>query len=174
MAGVTARRWLVLAWVCCACAQSPPTGIRNFGEVTAGPHAEAIYRGAQPSEANLKDLAAFGIQTVVNLRGDHSAAGEKLRVEALHMQFVHVPLNGLAAPTNEQIEKLMRVLETARRPIFIHCQHGSDRTSTVVACWRIWHDHWSNQKALEEAKAYHLSPFEVGMRRFISRYSPRN
>jgi protein tyrosine/serine phosphatase len=142
--------------------------IGNFGEVTAG----AIYRGAQPSDQGLRDLVEFGVKTVIDLRGDSSAIREKGIVEALHMQFIHVPMNGLTAPTNAQIAQLMRILETAPQPVFIHCQHGEDRSGTVVACWRISHDHWPNDKALKEAKAYHINPVQIGMKRFIASYSP--
>ena len=146
--------------------QGPAPRIGEFGEVTAG----AIYRGAQPSDQGLKDLAEFGIRTVLDLRGDGTAARERPIVEGLHMQFIQVPLNGLSAPTNEQIARILKIIETAPGPIFIHCQHGQDRTGTVVACWRISHEHWANDKAMKEAKAYHINPVQVGMKRFIERY----
>jgi protein-tyrosine phosphatase len=41
-------------------------------------------------------------------------------------------------------------LETLPRPIFIHCQHGEDRTGTIVACWRMNHN-WSSMMAMAEA-----------------------
>jgi len=56
--------------------------------------------------------------------------------------------------------------------VFIHCRRGADRSGTVLACYRISHDHWENQKALKEAKTYGLSTFERAMRSFIQHFQP--
>jgi protein tyrosine/serine phosphatase len=79
----------------------------------------------------------------------------------------------LGAPTLEQVSKVLSVLEDSNSwPVFVHCRRGSDRTGTVLACYRISHDHWKNQKALEEAKTYGLSGFERAMRSFIQHFQP--
>ena len=85
------------------------------------------------------------------------------------MRFVSIPMKGIGAPTQEQVSKVLSVLEDSDSwPVFVHCRRGSDRTGTVLACYRISHDHWKNQKALEEAKTYGLSSFERAMRRLTS------
>ena len=89
------------------------------------------------------------------------------------MRFVSVPMKGIGAPTLEQVSKALGVLEDSDNwPVFVHCRRGSDRTGTVLACYRISHDHWKNQKALEEAKTYGLSGFERAMRSFIEHFQP--
>ena len=165
---VAVIRDVILAFVVVVAAfgQIAAPHIGNFGVVEEG----AIYRGAQPSEQGFRELAASGVTTVLDLRRDGTVAWEKTLVEKLGMQFVHLPMNGLAAPTKAQIAEAMRILETAKGPVFIHCQHGSDRTGTVVACWRIGHEGWTKEQAQKEANAFHMSPAEVGMRRFIRKY----
>jgi hypothetical protein len=41
----------------------------------------------------------------------------------------------------------------------------------VIACYRIQHDGWGNDRALEEAKEYGMSFVERGMRSFILHFS---
>ena len=136
---------------------------------------EQVLRGGQPSDDGFKKLAKRGVKTVVHLRwtDEHSIPHEKQVVEADGMRFVSVPMKGIGAPSLEQVSKVLSVLEDGDNwPVFVHCRRGSDRTGTVLACYRIVHDHWQNQKALDEAKAYGLSSFERAMRSFIQRFQP--
>jgi tyrosine-protein phosphatase SIW14 len=149
-------------------AQDP--GLPNFKIVN-----DRILRGGQPSDDGFKKLAERGVKTVVDLRwvNEHSIPHEKEIVEADGMRFISVPMKGLSAPTLEQMSKVLGVLEKSDSwPVFIHCRRGADRTGTVLACYRISHDHWENQKALEEAKTYGLSVFERAMRGFIEHFQP--
>lgn len=49
----------------------------------------------------------------------------------------------------------------------MHCRRGADRTGTVIACFRIAHDGWSNRKALREAMSFGMSWLEFGMQRYV-------
>ena len=136
---------------------------------------EHVLRGGQPTDNGFKSLAQRGIKTVVDLRwvDEHSIPHEKQIVEADGMRFISVPMKGLSAPTEEQVSKVLSVLEDGDSwPVFIHCRRGSDRTGTVLACYRISHDHWENRKALEEAKTYGISVFERAMRSYIEHFQP--
>ena len=42
----------------------------------------------------------------------------------------------------------------------------------VIACYRIAHDHWTNDKALEEAKTYGLHPLQHPRQNYILNFAP--
>jgi tyrosine-protein phosphatase SIW14 len=136
---------------------------------------DQILRGGQPTDDGFKKLADRGVKTVVDLRwvDEHDIPHEKKVVEADGMRFVSIPMRGLSAPTLEQVSKVLSVLEDSNSwPVFVHCRRGSDRTGTVLACYRIAHDHWKNGDALQEAKTYGMSGFERAMRSFIQHFQP--
>jgi len=146
-----------------------PQGVPNFHQV--GDH---IYRGAQPTKAGINSLGKMGVKTVIDLRGgaDHSRDEQKL-VESAGMKYIHLPLDGFAAPSDDQIKTLLGLLDDSSGwPVFVHCRRGADRTGTVVACYRMVHDRWTNEKALQEAKMYGMSHLEVNMQRYIMRFTP--
>jgi protein tyrosine/serine phosphatase len=139
-------------------------GVPNFGRVD-----ERVYRGAQPADYGFRSLARLGVRTVLDLRQEPGrvAAEEKL-VRAAGMRFVSIPMDDLGAPTDTQIALALAVLaDESAGPIFVHCRRGTDRTGTVIACYRIAHDRWGNRQALDEARSHGMSVFERGMRRFI-------
>ena len=163
-------RVVVVAVLSATAALAAENPLPNFKTVN-----EQILRGGQPTDDGFKKLAERGVKTVVDLRwtDEHDIPREKQVVETAGMRFVSVPMHGLSAPTLEQVSKVLSVLEDSNSwPVFIHCRRGADRTGTVLACYRIAHDHWQNQKALEEAKTYGLSSFERAMRSFIQHFQP--
>lgn len=141
-----------------------PAGVGNFHQVDPN-----LYRGAQPTPEGLKNLSKLGVKVVVDLReGQERGTDEKKLVEADGMRYVSIPMHGLSAPTRIQIDKVFSVLNDSNNwPVFVHCKHGVDRTGTVVACYRIAHDRWPNQKAVQEANLYGMHKVEWAMRQFI-------
>lgn len=164
---VMSRRTLVLFAIAATVLQAgsaPPSHIKNFGEVNA-----QIYRGAQPSLMGLQELRASGVRLVIDLREPGTAtAREKTAVQALGMQYVNVPFSPWSAPRASQVEAVLTLLSASNlEPAFVHCRRGKDRTGTVIACYRIRHDHWDTRRALTEAHDYGMSSKERGMRSFI-------
>ncbi len=143
-------------------------GVANFHQVD-----QNFYRGAQPSDEGLKNLASLGVKTIIDLRhGEDHAGTEQKAAERLGLRYINVPMEGLAAPTDRQISGLMAVLNAAERgPVFVHCREGKDRTGAVVACYRIAHDHWSNDQALDEAKSYGMHSTQHPRQDYILHFS---
>ena len=150
-------------------ADSVAPGVSNFHKVD-----DRVYRGGQPTSEGLVNLSRMGIKTVIDLRlVDGSSQVEKKVAEGLGMHYVSVPMNGIAAPTDDDIAKVLSLLQSeSAAPVFVHCRRGKDRTGTVVACYRIQHDRWQNAQALKEAKSNGMSRLEVAMQRYILRYIP--
>jgi len=145
-------------------AEATAPGVPNFHQVD-----NHIYRGGQPNDNGWQSLSKLGVKTVIDLRHDsRTANAEKHAVESAGMRYISVPMNGILAPPDEQIHKVLSLLDAAADGlVFVHCRRGADRTGTVIACYRMTHDHWRNQKALDEAKSLGMSWTEVGMKRYI-------
>ena len=138
-------------------------GIPNFGKVD-----EKLFRGAAPSETGVARLAELGAKSIIDLRMPSEVRKqERVVAEANGLVYTNVALHGLGAPPDEQVKTVLGLIDTLPSPVFIHCVHGCDRTGTMVACYRISHDRWSNEAALAEAKRYGLSSLERGMKKYI-------
>jgi tyrosine-protein phosphatase SIW14 len=138
-------------------------GIPNFHQVN-----ERIFRGGQPTAEAWPSLARLGVKTVIDLRreDEHSTAAEAQAVAAAGMNYFNVPMKGVVAPTNEQIAKVLRLLNS-QDLVFVHCRRGADRTGTVIACYRIAHDRWERKQALHEAKSLGMAWDQLGLKHYI-------
>jgi len=156
--------------ICAKGATDPAVpGVPNFHQVNGN-----IYRGAQPTAQGWTSLKRLGVKTVIDLRrdGGHSIEAERRAVEAAGMHYVNVPMRSIVAPRDGTVFKALALLQSSDAgPVFVHCRQGVDRTGAVIACYRIAHDGWRNQKALEEAKAYGMHWFEFGLKRYVLRFS---
>ena len=143
--------------------------VRNFGEVN-----DHLYRGGEPSFAGLQELAADGVKLVIDLREKGEATNlERAQVQELGMSYANLPLRPFSAPTEGQMEQALSLLfQSSSQTVFIHCRRGKDRTGTVIACYRMEHDRWTNRKALEEAHEYGMSSMERAMRSYILHFLP--
>ena len=117
-------------------------GLPNFYRVTPN-----LYRGAEPTAAGLRAAERLGVKTVIDLRAFHSdadeATGTKLTLEHISFKTWH--------PENDDVIRFLK-LATAKKnqPVFVHCQHGSDRTGMMIAIYRIAVQHWTKRDAINE------------------------
>ncbi len=150
-------------WVSAQDARLAVPGITNFARVD-----NCLYRGAQPDGDGIKSLARLGVRTIVNLRMTNDVwLAEEAEARAMGITYTNVPMSGIGRPTDEQVAKVLLIIETGTDPVFVHCQHGADRTGTIIACYRIRHDKWPSKQALQEAKEYGMSPLEIGMKHYV-------
>lgn len=141
-------------------------GILNYGKVS-----DKLYRGAQPDAEGIQNLKRLGVKLIVNLRMSGEAwKDEASLAEAAGIQYTNFPMSGFARPSEDQIRQILALFESAADPVFVHCLHGCDRTGTVVACYRIQHDHWSPSLALREARKYGIAWVEFRMKRFVASF----
>ena len=143
--------------------------VRNFDKVN-----EHLFRGGEPLLVGLQELAAMGVKIDIDLRQRGEGTDfEKHAADKLGIKYISIPFAGLSAPSNAQMQEVLSLLlNNQPQTIFVHCRRGKDRTGTVIACYRIQHDHWDNQRALAEAKQHGMSLTEWGMRAYILHFTP--
>jgi protein tyrosine/serine phosphatase len=136
-------------------APSAALRIDNFARVSA-----AYFRGAQPEGGDYADLAALGVKTVINLIGDSDLdAGEQAAVEGHGMRYVHIPMSTRTAPTDQQLQLFLSVVNAPhQQPVYVHCVGGRHRTGVMTAVYRMTNDGLSGQQAFAEMKRFKYGP----------------
>ena len=129
-------------------AQSLP----NFHEVAPG-----ITRGAAPTMAGLQKLKAMGVHTIIDLRYS-PVKQEKAEAKRLGLTWINLPM-GAEAPTAKQVSTFLATLKKAPAdPVFVHCQHGADRTGCMIGIWRVTQQGWTFPQAWTEMRKYGFDP----------------
>ena len=88
----------------------------------AGP---TLATSGQPTEEQLKTIAATGYQVVINLAlhtdPRYSLQDEAKSVQALGLEYVHIPVE-FAAPTPDDLERFFAAMEVHKaKRIWVHC-----------------------------------------------------
>jgi len=125
------------------------TQIKNFGQMD-----ERFFRGGQPKESDYKDLAALGVNTVIDLRDDPTSY-EKRDVEALGMHYVNIPMSDSSYPRAEQIDAFLKLAnDPTTGKFYVHCAGGRHRTGVMGAVYRFNHNKWNYDQVYAEMKQY--------------------
>jgi len=124
--------------------------VDNFGRVTAN-----YFRGGEPDDGEYANLAAFGIRTIIDLRGDDTDSEDQSFVERAGMKYVHIPMTTHEPPTRAIIDEFLRLVDDpANQPVYVHCVGGRHRTGIMTAVYRMTRDGWTADQAFKEMKAY--------------------
>ena len=160
---------IIIAFASFANAQTQTSNkdLPNFYSVNSN-----LYRGAQPTEQGVKDLAKMGVKTIINLRGDEDRAkNEEIWAKNNGIKFINVNLSNWFKPQTYDIESIIKDINISEnQPVFVHCQRGADRTGTVIAIYRITHDNWTAKQAIDEAKKFNLGWWQFWMKDYINDY----
>jgi protein tyrosine/serine phosphatase len=140
----------------------------NFHQVSPG-----IYRGAAPTAAGLRKLKAMGVRTVIDLRiAPKTVRKEKAEVESLGMNWLNLPMSG-EPPTPKQVDTLLAALKNGRRePVFVHCQHGADRTGCMLGIYRETQEGWDFDRTYQEMRRYGFKPYYVKLTDAVRKRAP--
>lgn len=120
-------------------------GLANFYRVSP-----VLLRGAQPDAAGFKTLEEMGVKTVVNLRFFHDDGDVKPKDSKLDFKRIH--FTPVFPEDADMVKFLKIVIDPDKQPVFVHCQHGSDRTGTMCALYRIAIQGWSKEDAIQEMR----------------------
>ncbi len=129
----------------------------------------SIFRGAQPQPEGLKKLVQMRIRTIINLRrnADPNYNEGKLAKD-LGLNYYNLPMPSPSRPSIDEINKILLVMrDPANTPVFVHCKNGDEQTGTIVACYRIAYEGWTDDQAIAEARKIGLSRFQFGLNSFI-------
>jgi protein tyrosine/serine phosphatase len=139
-----------------ACAAAPSHSDRdlpNFRQVSAG-----LYRGAQPTAAGFQRLHDMGIRTIVNVRGgdiDRHAMGD------LPFDYRQRPMSPWSPCDDDVLWFLKIATDADTPPVFLHCQHGADRSGYLVAMYRVVVEGWDRQRAIDEMTAHGMGFHDI-------------
>jgi protein tyrosine phosphatase (PTP) superfamily phosphohydrolase (DUF442 family) len=132
---------LLIGLVGCGGPFAGPNGVYPLANLRAIED-DLAYRSSQPDENMLRDvIAAFGIETVINLRGENPDEAwwqdeDRVCVE-LGVELINIPMSANHMPSNAVLLSLYDALTTAEHPIWLHCQAGADRSGAAAAIWRM-------------------------------------
>ena len=166
--------WLVAALATVSAAQGLSDDAPRFDELPNFHRVRArLFRGGQPRSGGIRKLAALGVNTIINLRDDDEREIiEEREAQAAGLRYFNEPFKRLGRPTDAQIERVLSLIAAPENGVvFVHCEHGSDRTGTVIAVYRIAHDGWTHVQAKREAKRYGMKFWQRGMKSYIDNYS---
>jgi tyrosine-protein phosphatase SIW14 len=118
-----------------------------------------LYRCEQPTEKDIAHLRALGIRSILNLRR-YNTDPKSLEKAGFALLIQRMEADDL---TVEDLVSGLRLLRGAPKPVIVHCWHGSDRTGSLVAAYRIVFQNWTREAALDELRnggfGYHESWF---------------
>ena len=122
-----------------------------------------IYRGPRPSQGTLAQLKAMGVHTILDLENTSSAIKtEKGWVAQLGMTFISEQMSGFWYPNDAEVDQIEAIMaDPSRRPIFVHCEYGQDRTGLIVGLYRVFSEGWDPGVAHDEMvnKGFHMALF---------------
>ena len=96
-------------------------------------------------------LKQYDIDVVINLRSRDKDSGI---LDNENLKLRHIPIHTWAMQRGDLL-KVMQLIQQARQnneKVLLHCYHGSDRTGTSVAMYRIIFQNWSIDDAVKEMK----------------------
>lgn len=135
---------------------------------------EQVTVGGQPSEGDLKKLAADGFKTIVNLRTEGeedqslSPAAEGEKVRELGMEYVHFPVSR-DAMSPELEDEFRQRLPSFTPPVFVHCGSGK-RAGAFVVMDKAVKEGWSGEDTLKRAEEMGFECKVPEIKEFVKSY----
>jgi protein tyrosine/serine phosphatase len=138
---------------------------------------DSLYRGGRPKPADLSYLKNLSVRTVINLQGGDlnnpryrvfmkwwepgelvgAITAEMILSESLGLLFFSKPLDAIDPVSDEddvRIDEILAIMSNAAaQPVFVHCEHGVDRTGLIIALYKVKYMGMSAEDAYNEWRA---------------------
>lgn len=115
---------------------------------------EGLFRGPRPNEADYIELRMdYGIMSSLDLEGPWLDRLEEDRCLELGILPMSVPMSSVIRPELQKVHMAISFIQAGRRPLYVHCHQGVDRTGIVIAAYRVWVQKWTMQQAWDEMMA---------------------
>lgn len=137
-------------------------GLENFAQVSPD-----LFRGEQPTAEGFRQLKQMGVKTVVNLRSMHSDRDE---MKGTGLGYLHIIFNAWHPEDEDVVRFLKLVQDPANHPVFVHCQHGADRTGMMVAIYRVIEQGWTIDQAMAELPRFGYHPVWKEIRQYLEHF----
>ena len=101
----------------------------------------------------------MGIKTIIDLRiAPKTVKKEGTYARSLGFNWINLPM-GSDPPTPKEVSTLLATLKQApQSPVFVHCQHGADRTGCMIGIYRVTQQGWTYPRAFAEMRQDGFNP----------------
>jgi protein tyrosine phosphatase (PTP) superfamily phosphohydrolase (DUF442 family) len=141
-----------------------PSGVGNFARITDG-----LWRGRQPTAEGFATLKSMGVKTVVNLRTFHS---DRKLLGGLGLTYCNLKSYAYQ-PDDENVAAFLKVaIDPSCQPVFVHCEHGVDRTGVFLLAYRVVVQGWPTDKARREMRNFGFRSEMPGLTHYLDNFDP--
>jgi hypothetical protein len=145
--------------------------LHNFGFVT-----KDIQRSGQPIVPVLwLHYKLFPFKSVINLAWEPDASKEQVYekkfCEARNVDYYTFSWDPGGLKDWGEVDKAMKIMENCRKPVWIHCKGGKDRTGGLVAIWKKKKG-YPMKLIFADFEKYHVPAFRWVQQLFVN--SPSN
>ena len=107
---------------------------------------EGYWIGALPDISNIQAMKEHGIKVILTVTiPKHSWNPVKQKINELGIEHIIIPVGSRFPKDTSFYDKL---LNYDPNEIFVHCDHGGDRSGTFIAYLLARRNHWAIQRAL--------------------------
>jgi len=127
-----------------------------------------IYRSGILTDDNIEHVKELDIKTIVSMKTNIVDTHiEKEWCQHNGIKFCHVPMLLVPEIDEKKVIKAVKEISNRQHPLLVHCTHGSDRTGTVIAIYRILKNNWTYDDAIAEMEKYGFNPIFNVWKHFI-------
>lgn len=132
-----------------------------------------LYTAGQPSVQQLRQAAANGVTTVIDLRRPDERRGydEATVAEQLGLRYVRLPIGGAADITEANVRTLDRILKQDSGKTLLHCASGN-RVGALLALAHARVDGATTGQALQLGRDAGLTSLEPLVRAALEQAEP--